>query len=350
MTAMTKAATLSRFKTAAGAGDRTSGPVASRPVLVAGSGRSGTTWISEVLAAGTGCVSVFEPLYARRVPEVPVGPDPPSGCPFPGPYLRSADRACEWETFFDHVFSGRVENRWTRQDWRAKPTRFGTSLLPEAISLRWARHRYRADAAKASRRVIKIIRGNLLLGWLHRRFAPASVLIVRHPCAVVASRLRHRWSDSLDGIWSQPKLIADHLAPFHDTIASAGDSLQRQTILWCVENLTALTTIRGNPDVWVGCYESFVDAPREEFARLQDRLGLSASEQAGRAIDRWTSNPSYETLRQKQNWDGGLSTRDIDRVLDTCRRFGMGLYDRAWGPADLTRLVTTIPPHGTTDR
>ena len=348
---MIKAATLSRSNAAAvDTGDQSNRPVATRPVLVAGSGRSGTTWISEILAASVGCVSVFEPLHARRVPEVPATDALTPACPFPGPYLRSDDTAPEWETFFDHVFTGRVENCWTRQDWRAKPTRFGTSLLPDAITLRWARRRYRADAAKASRRVIKIIRGNLLLGWLHHRFSPATVLIVRHPCAVVASRLRHRWSDSLDGIWSQPKLIADHLAPFHDAIASAGDSLQRMTILWCVENLTALTTIGGNPDVSIRCYESFVDTPQQEFSRLQNRLGLRASERAGRAIDRWTSNPSQKTLLHRRNWDGGLSTRDIDRVLDTCQRCGMGIYDRGWAPADLTRFVVPDPPHGVTGR
>lgn len=345
---MTKAATLSRSKTAhAEAGQRPNDGVVSRPVLVAGSGRSGTTWISDVLAASVGCVSVFEPLNATRVAEVP---SPSHGCAFPGTYLRPDNESPEWQSFFDRVFVGNVENRWTRQDWRNKPTRFGSSLLPDTIALRWARHRYRAETATASRRVIKTIRGSLLLGWLRRRFAPATLLIIRHPCAVVASRLRHRWPTSLDGIWGQPKLVTDHLAPFRETIESADDPVRKMTVLWCVENLIAIRTIVGDPHAWFGSYESFVDTPRQEFSRLWDRLGLRPSERAKRAIDRWASNPSRKTLRQRRNWDGGLSTQDVDRVLDTCRRFGMGLYDRAWEPADLTGLTNPDQPQGMTGR
>lgn len=345
---MTKAVTSSRSKNAAAeVGHRPNDDGVSRPILVAGSGRSGTTWISDVLAASVGCGSVFEPLHTTRVAEVPGSNQ---DCSFPGTYLRPDEEAAEWESFFERVFLGTIENRWTRQDWRSKPTRYGASLLPDSITLRLARRRYRGEAARASRRVIKIIRGNLLLGWLRRRFAPATVLIIRHPCAVVASRLRHRWPESLDGISGQPKLIADHLAAFHDTIASADDPVRRMTVLWCVENLTAIRAIGGDPHAWVGSYESFVDAPREQFSRLRDRLGLGASERANRVAARWTSNPSRKTLRQRRNWDGGLSTGEVDRVLDTCRRFGMGLYGRAWGPADLTRRADSDQPHGMTNR
>ena len=50
---------------------------------------------------------------------------------------------------------------------------------------------------------MKIIRGNLLLAWLVRNFEFPVLYLLRHPCAVVASRLRWNWPCDLDGVFGK---------------------------------------------------------------------------------------------------------------------------------------------------
>ncbi|NIP33259.1 hypothetical protein GWO25_05260, partial [Candidatus Saccharibacteria bacterium] len=73
-------------------------------------------------------------------------------------------------------------------------------------------------------RVIKAIRANLLLKWVHERFPEMpQIFIIRHPCAVVLSRMELGWDTDKDiaPFLSQPKLIEDFLDPYLDVIEQA---------------------------------------------------------------------------------------------------------------------------------
>ena len=85
---------------------------------MAGSGRSGTTWVGNVLASCRGGVPVFEPLKRSRCPAVPLSAE---AAEFPGRYLRLNAAHEDWRRYFEQVLSGRIANIWTRQDWTRVP-------------------------------------------------------------------------------------------------------------------------------------------------------------------------------------------------------------------------------------
>ena len=317
-----------------------------RAVVVAGSGRSGTTWICNVLAACQRSISVFEPLHANRVPGVPVVHPEDE---FPGTYLRPWESHPDWERFFAELLTGRVSNSWTRQDWQRVPRLFGRAAFPDRLGFRLARLHYEVGSYGAKMRVIKVIRGNLLLGWMCRNLPFDLVFIVRHPCAVVASRLRHGWPYSLDGVWRQSHLVDDHLQPFRQPIADAKGPLQRMAVLWCIENLVALSTLPENRAM-VQCYESFQADPYHSLAILRHRLRLGTSTRYEIAMRRWASNPCRESRSPERQWHAGLGRDDGERVLDICREFGMDLYSRDLGPADFGRFRISCPMHAMEER
>ena len=110
------------------------------PVFVAGSGRSGTTWIGDIISSCSGCIPVFEPLH-RKVPQVPRwGVN--SG--LPGTYLCEDVSYPQWEAFFDALFAGRISNAWTRQDWVRVPKALGRWRLAERIGFRIAKIQYQS--------------------------------------------------------------------------------------------------------------------------------------------------------------------------------------------------------------
>ena len=73
--------------------------------LIAGSGRSGTTWVLDSLAKANGLRPVFEPLHPH-VSEV--------GNRYAHRALRASDPCPDLEQFFSEVVAGRALPLWTQ--------------------------------------------------------------------------------------------------------------------------------------------------------------------------------------------------------------------------------------------
>lgn len=295
-------------------------------VVVAGSGRSGTTWLATAFSECRRAVPLFEPLNRDRVPSVPVAADFPA---FPGIYLPAGEEHPVWRDYFRQVLDGQIRNRWTRQDWKCDPlpdVRWG---LAKRLSGRWAKTRYDLRAARRRLLVVKIIRGNLLLGWLAATFPVRGLVVVRHPCAVVASRLRHGWPSDLSGIDRQPKLMRDLPAGYSDMIRRAGGEVDRMTVLWCLENRAALAAAAAQR-LSVVSYEWIAagkndDRCLERFGELSRQFGLVETGRSRQAVLRWHSSPAGRDGRRAP-WHAGLGERRGRQVLDLCRQFGLQMY------------------------
>jgi hypothetical protein len=223
-----------------------------RSLLVAGSGRSGTTWLAELLA-GTRRRVVFEPLHPVR------GPFPDLGVrryPRPG----AADPALE--SAFEAILTGRLRDPWTDQ--------YNATLLPKG-------------------RLVKDVWANMALGWVRDRFPEVRIiLLLRHPAAVIRSQaLLERWDWHADPIRlvAQPDLVADHLGGMVDLLGSAPRGLDASVLTWCVENLVPLRAL-GPHGAHVVFYEHLVQRPETELRRIASFLGepfdVRVVERAGR--------------------------------------------------------------------
>jgi Sulfotransferase family len=150
-----------------------------RSVFLAGSGRSGTTWLSEIINHRRGYRYVFEPFNPRVVG--------PFGHFRTKQYLRPDDQRKEFLEPARLALTGGLRDPWT--------DRFNGRIV-------------------ARRRLIKDIRANLLLGWMRANFPGMPIiLLLRHPCAVVVSRLALGWRDNLSETMEQRELVEDFLVP-----------------------------------------------------------------------------------------------------------------------------------------
>src|SRR5687768_3041006 len=103
------------------------------PIIVAGSGRSGTTWIGNTLAAAAGAFSIFEPLAPWGVAPLVRGDALPGS---PGTYLHPEGDFPEWAKLWSDIFSGKATNSWTRQDWRYVPHQLARWKPAEKLAYR----------------------------------------------------------------------------------------------------------------------------------------------------------------------------------------------------------------------
>ncbi len=143
----------------------------SETIVIAGSPRSGTTLLLDVLASSLRYRKIFEPLHPKAVPEAEK---------FYYRYLRPEEKDPSLESFMRRVLTGKTSNTWINNMGEVKDVK---SFLKATLRL----YRWRWWAPN---RVIKIIRGNLMLAWLERNFGCKIIFIMRHPCAVVESQKR----------------------------------------------------------------------------------------------------------------------------------------------------------------
>jgi Sulfotransferase family len=248
-------------------------------VFLAGSGRSGTTWLSEVVARGGGYRHVFEPFGPARVGAFAHFRSKQ--------YLRLDDAREEFLEPARLALTGALKDPWTN--------RFNRAFV-------------------ARRRLIKDIRANLLLGWMRANFPGMPiVLLLRHPCAVVTSRLALGWKDNLHETMEQEDLVEDFLVPMEAEIQAARDDFERHLFLWCIDNYVPLRQFERG-EIHLAFYENLLESPEDALQslfrflgenlddRVYDKLGrpspLSRKEAPVPSVDGWRRHVSASRLER----------------------------------------------------
>lgn len=281
-------------------------------VLVAGTGRSGTTWLADVLATMFPCRVMFEPFHSEYLEG------------FHG--FHYFHYARPWEpddrllSFCRTVFSGAIRHPWIDS---------GVGhLFPKC-------------------RAIKEIRANLFLKWIHDRFPDLPILfVIRHPCAVVLSRIRSDFATDADlaPFLAQEKLIEDYLRDRLSLIRGARREEEKHAVIWCVSNLVPLDQF-GPGELDVFYYERLCARPEAEIHRMVGILSESSFPVEGAKIEkalRRIEMPSGTTLKTSavvtgedrvEGWRKHLSQRQVANILAVVNAFGLGhLYGNAFWP------------------
>ncbi|MEL7450228.1 MAG: sulfotransferase [Pseudomonadota bacterium] len=305
------------------------------PRVVAGSGRGGTTWILDALARENALRPVFEPLHPQGVPSA-------AGFAYACDDGNAMPDGCE--AFFTDVFNGRLHTLWS--NYRVRRDR----LTPRLVTLssttlvrqfyrRWRKlGRNRAQfrpLLAAEQCLVKLIRGNLMLDWLHERFAARTVLVVRHPGAVVESQMRLSGNDwdpqrILAAYTSQPAFAHRYGARCSELLAQPMSKAQAHAAVWCIENQLPLES-RQPGSFRVVFYEKLLEAPEREWRRMADWLELPnvPSEAVRKAPSQQVSEVSKGErldLAHKPGWMQRLEQGDRNQVQAVLTAFGVEAY------------------------
>ena len=270
-------------------------PDVRRSILVAGTARSGTTWLADLIASQIPSRILFEPFNPELVSDY--------RCFHYFQYMRPGTEDPEFHAFAEKVFRGEIRNRWIdRQNERVF----------------------------SKIRLIKEIRANLALKWLHDHFQEVPIVfIVRHPCAVVCSRMELGWATDTDiePLLSQSELIEDHLLPYMDLIKSAKTMEEKHTIIWCVSNLVPLKQF--NPgEVKIVYYEHLCTQPENELPALFQFIGQTYNKLVIDIINQpsQTTRVTSAVVRGNdkiERWKQKLNPIQIKNILRVVDAFGL---------------------------
>lgn len=271
------------------------------PIFITGSHRSGTTWVSTMLALAEGSKQTEEPFNVMPHRYALDGLARDYFTYIPGIAHESAYDA------FDKVLNhqtGRVYSRRSLERY-----------LP------FARH---------GRLIIKDPIACMSSDWLSQSFDLNVLLMVRHPAAFTDSLMRVGWDPDLTPFLKQPELMQDQLYDLEPIMRDKDASfIQRSAIMWkAIYNV--LSSYQASHPEWVVCrHEDLSLNPIQGFKALYEMFGLQWTDQVRQQILAHTqqkddtlpmSNDVHILQRNSRanltRWKDTLSAEEIDTIRE----------------------------------
>ncbi len=294
-------------------------PAPTTAILLASSGRSGSTWLGDMLASAPGVQQIFEPLdprnaeQYRRLMAWPPGLTPSA---FKRQYLRPDAAATQWADFWEEVLRGRVRTYLT--DYSR------TSFFP-------------------TRFLIKTIRANMMLGFVAWNFEPDLVFLMRHPAAVVNSmfhRVRAPWPADVQDLLAQEALVEDYLRPWVGELERVSNAFEALAAWWAVENRVALDQLQ-NTSHYLIFYEWLSLRPRQEMSELMRWLEMYKDAVPDGVLHRYSrmtskrqrQRPGDDVMARLGAWQRELSAEEQRIVQIWVERMAIPWYGKGVLPS-----------------
>jgi hypothetical protein len=278
-------------------------------VWVIGDGRSGTTWLSELINYDNRYRYIFEPYHPDRRREMH------SQGIFR--YMRDGLSDQHLEDFTHRLFTGQVFTAASSVD-------AGNSLCPQKI-------------------LIKDIFTHLLAKWVLSRVEGIKlIIIVRHPFGVALSKNKLQkwsWMSEPAAFLSNPDLYEDYLHMFEKVITQASGGFEKQVAIWAVIHYVMFQVL-DKDDYHLVYYENLCSRPEKELTAIMSYLGQdkNAVTEAIKNVDRVSRTSSVEEVRDRgrlnyTSWRKQLSDNEFGSGMQILRNFMLDeIYDRDFNP------------------
>lgn len=279
-------------------------------IVVASSGRGGSTWLAEIIGSLPGYPLIYEPLNRRRYREekyIKYGLN--------DIYIPDSRK----QIYLQQLFTG-------------------ANFAPNLVSL----NHFRLDQFLGFQGfVVKFIKANLLLYWMLRQFPVRAIFMVRHPCAVISSQLSNRywraarsrdwasWFDELSHKPSWQELMANypHLAELSRRVKTTEEGF---AFTWAMNNYVPLSQPKPHP-WYLTTYERLALEGEREVDRLFQFLGkatpVGAYERLGVPSFSTQADSNIALGRNKlTGWKKKLTPQQIDTILNIVHQVGINFY------------------------
>jgi hypothetical protein len=278
-------------------------------VWVIGDGRSGTTWLSELINYDKRYRYIFEPYHPDRRREMH------SQELFK--YMRGGLSDQNLEDFTHRLFTGQIFTSASSVD-------AGNSLCPQRI-------------------LIKDIFTHLFAKWVLSKVEGIKlIIIVRHPFGVALSKKNFQswtWMREPVSFLANPDLYEDYLHAFEAVITRARGDFEKQVTIWAVIHYIMFQML-DKDDYHLVYYENLCCQPEKELSAIMSYLGQddTAVVEAIKNVDRVSGTSSVEEVGNRgrlnyTSWRKQLSDNEFESGMQILRSFMLDeIYDRDFNP------------------
>jgi hypothetical protein len=272
-------------------------------IYIAGAGRSGTTWLADMLSQFYNYRLIFEPFWHLHFKVEGINDF------FHHRYIEPTDNS--YDNYIEKVISGKFRNFWTNKNTSPGPY---------------------------DGRVIKEICSNLFIERIKKVFPNLPVIfVIRHPYAVVASRLnKTNWAKG----WGEHAHLFNnqdqYLKKYHGNQKFIPKSeLEDHIIAYCHENFLPLyKRDRLSSLFYFSFYEKIVLEPEHEFEKILKHIETISGKKPKKKLNEITdkfrmadpSNIDYikqDKINHLTNYNKKLGLKDKHIIDNILRKFEM---------------------------
>lgn len=289
-------------------------------ILLAGTPRSGTTWLMEILRTLPGYVSLFEPVNPIFFPESYESGFTARKC------LPIEYNWPEGKEYLEKAFAGKTYTRVPL--YQLNPEMFMNRFFGKKL-------------------IVKAIGLSRLLPWIAQNIQLRSIFfIIRHPCAVVSSQLKtgycgyHLNNKPYSDIFPRVENVleeASELPNMDEKILNRLKKIKTKeeilSAIWCLDNYVPMSSKKPFPWNFV-IYEKLISEGESAVRELFTKIGEETIPKA--AIEK-LNIPSMlaprdelkivkDSSKQLSKWKKYLSKEQIENILNIVSDFGLDFY------------------------
>ncbi|WP_084125887.1 sulfotransferase [Demequina sp. NBRC 110054] len=312
-----------------------------RPIVVTGCPRSGTTWVGSTVGASPDVLYLYEPFndeapHPIDVPERYLYVDPEA------PADAVPDVA-------ELVAMGRTRRRVRAA---ARAARLGTGFRAELPA-----HLAAREVSKAPRRFVSARRtlfkdplAFFAAEWLEQQHDAMVVMMVRHPAGMISSYIKLGWSCEVDSLLRQPGIVERFTGSLGDEIDryrdQPDDRLGGLILQWKIFAHAALILRDEHPQWRYMSHENVCDEPEVQFEGLFAQLELPWTERLRAKVVADSTASQVDPAQHRQHalqrdsralsgaWRERLSDEDRARIEAETGPLWDSLRSLAWSAPD----------------
>lgn len=273
---------------------------------IIGSGRSGTTWVSDMLSYHQNLRSVLEPFRPHVVSDS-------NFLPLAG-YVRPQDNHASLFSYYHDVFSGRFQH--------ADVDSAASGFLYKGL-------------------MVKDVFANLFAKHVSERFPQVRVsLLLRNPHDVALSQLSKDnwvWIRDPREFLEQSELVEDFLWPFEELIHQVGchgTQYEKYILNWCISNLVPLRQFKRS-ELTILFYENFKNDVNKENLKY---WGEGKAENISLNV----SSKASSVSRQSKNSVLQIADSEFQRGREIVEAFGFADFYSTEGEPNLNAVLKTM--------
>ncbi|AFZ35776.1 hypothetical protein Sta7437_2228 [Stanieria cyanosphaera PCC 7437] len=273
-------------------------------IAIACSGRGGSTWLTEIIGTLPGYPILWEPLHLAKNPEC-------------------KNYGYNWNTYIPYHAEDNIKKNYLEQ------ILIGQNLSTNIISS-LAFHPQKFFNFQGF--LVKFVNANLLFNWMLKQFPIQGILMIRHPCAVVESQLRHSaWNHiNKNNLTFPQQLTVDypHLVQIFETIQTREEILAFE---WAIQTYIPLIQPKSK-FLYIITYEKLINESKLEINRLFNYLGKPVPKSAYeklKQVSKTTQQVSNVTHNKNvlTGWKERLLPQQIDNILNIVHQVGINFYN-----------------------
>ena len=188
--------------------------------------------------------------------------------------------------------------------------------------------------------LLKDVSAALMSEWMHQEFGVQTVVLIRHPMAIIGSMKRVNWHFDLRVFLSQKSLVQDYSRFMPSGNIDKLTEVERNAYIWNIIYGVLSDYLNRNPKMIAIRHEDICQQPIETIRDLYDRLDLPYSSKVEKSIQKYTNNNNpisppgnkFIYLRRNSNailnmWKQYLTEKDINTIKSITGGLASQWYD-----------------------